>query len=101
MLNFSDLKEREILALAISLEEQDARIYDQFAEGLREPCPAGGGGRGQVLRRRALGGDDRGGGDAHRVKICLVGFCDLSRHLGGSRGLDACPAIQLWLLKIP
>ncbi|HTI85616.1 MAG TPA: ferritin family protein [Alphaproteobacteria bacterium] len=39
MLNFSDLKEREILALAISLEEQDARIYDQFAEGLRETYP--------------------------------------------------------------
>jgi rubrerythrin len=39
MLNFSDLKEREILALAISLEEQDARIYDEFAEGLRETYP--------------------------------------------------------------
>lgn len=40
MLNFSDLTEKEILALAISLEEQDARIYDEFADGLRETYPA-------------------------------------------------------------
>jgi rubrerythrin len=38
--NFKDLTEREILALAISLEEEDARIYGDFAEGLRETYPA-------------------------------------------------------------
>ena len=32
----SDLTEREILALAISLEEEDSRIYGEFADGLRE-----------------------------------------------------------------
>jgi rubrerythrin len=37
--DFSDLSERELLALAISLEEEDARIYDEFAEGLRETYP--------------------------------------------------------------
>ena len=37
--DFSDLSERELLALAISLEEEDARIYDAFAEGLRETVP--------------------------------------------------------------
>jgi Uncharacterized conserved protein len=37
--DFSDLAERELLALAISLEEEDARIYDEFAEGLREKYP--------------------------------------------------------------
>jgi rubrerythrin len=37
--DFSDLSERELLALAISLEEEDARIYDEFAEGLRETFP--------------------------------------------------------------
>ncbi|HWA86059.1 MAG TPA: ferritin family protein [Opitutus sp.] len=36
MKNFDELSEREILALAISLEEEDAKIYDSFAEGLRE-----------------------------------------------------------------
>ncbi len=36
---FRDLSEREILALAISLEEEDARIYADFADGLRETYP--------------------------------------------------------------
>ena len=36
MRNFNDLSEREILALAISLEEEDERIYADFAEGLRD-----------------------------------------------------------------
>jgi erythrin-vacuolar iron transport family protein len=38
--SFKDLSEREILALAITLEEQDSRIYGDFAEGLRESYPA-------------------------------------------------------------
>ncbi len=38
--NFKDLTEREILALAVSLEEEDARIYGEFAESLREHFPA-------------------------------------------------------------
>jgi len=38
--NFKDLSEREILALAISLEEEDGRIYGDFADGLREIYPA-------------------------------------------------------------
>jgi len=38
--NFKDLSEREILALAIALEEEDGRIYSDFAEGLRETYPA-------------------------------------------------------------
>jgi rubrerythrin len=38
--NFKDLSEREILALAISLEEEDGRVYGDFAEGLRETYPA-------------------------------------------------------------
>jgi erythrin-vacuolar iron transport family protein len=38
--NFKDLTEQEILALAISLEEEDERVYSDFAEGLREQYPA-------------------------------------------------------------
>jgi len=38
--NFKDLTEREILALAISLEEEDGRIYGDFVDGLREEYPA-------------------------------------------------------------
>jgi erythrin-vacuolar iron transport family protein len=37
---FKDLTEREIVALAVSLEEEDARIYADFADGLREEYPA-------------------------------------------------------------
>ena len=36
---FASLSEKEILALAISLEEGDGRIYGDFADGLRESYP--------------------------------------------------------------
>jgi erythrin-vacuolar iron transport family protein len=36
---FRDLSEREILALAVSLEEEDSRIYGDFADGLRQTYP--------------------------------------------------------------
>jgi rubrerythrin len=36
---FKDLSEREILALAIALEEEDGRVYADFADGLRETYP--------------------------------------------------------------
>jgi erythrin-vacuolar iron transport family protein len=39
MRSFDSLTEREILALAISSEEEDGRIYADFAEGLRENYP--------------------------------------------------------------
>ena len=40
MRTFDSLSDREILALAISLEEEDERIYADFAEGLRQNFPA-------------------------------------------------------------
>ena len=40
MKKFHDLTEREVLALAISLEEEDERVYADFAEGLRQDYPA-------------------------------------------------------------
>ncbi|MDO8535154.1 MAG: ferritin family protein [Xanthobacteraceae bacterium] len=40
MKRFVDLTEQDILALAISNEEEDSRIYRGFAEGLREQAPA-------------------------------------------------------------
>ena len=39
MRTFDSLSEKEILSLAISLEEEDARIYDDVAEGLRTNYP--------------------------------------------------------------
>jgi rubrerythrin len=38
--SFSDLTEQEVLALAITNEEEDSRIYRGFADGLREQAPA-------------------------------------------------------------
>lgn len=40
MKRFADLTEQEILALAITNEEEDSRIYLGFAEGLREQFPS-------------------------------------------------------------
>ena len=40
MKRFSELTEQEVLALAISNEEDDSRIYKGFAEGLREQYPS-------------------------------------------------------------
>jgi len=37
--NFSELTEREVLAVAIASEEEDSRIYMTFAEDLRERYP--------------------------------------------------------------
>ena len=40
MRSFESLTEREVLALAISLEEEDERVYGDFVDGLREDYPA-------------------------------------------------------------
>ena len=39
MRNFSELTERDLLALAISSEEEDGRVYADFAHDLREEYP--------------------------------------------------------------
>ncbi|HWD21072.1 MAG TPA: ferritin family protein [Verrucomicrobiae bacterium] len=39
MRSFQSLEPREILALAIAMEEEDARVYDDFADGLRNTFP--------------------------------------------------------------
>jgi len=40
MKRFADLSEQQVLALAITNEEEDARIYQGFADGLREQYPS-------------------------------------------------------------
>ena len=40
MKKFDELTEREVLALAIALEEEDERVYADFADGLRPDYPA-------------------------------------------------------------
>ncbi|MFL6451620.1 MAG: iron exporter MbfA [Bryobacteraceae bacterium] len=38
--HFRELSEQEVLALAIALEDEDSRIYGEFAEGLTESYPS-------------------------------------------------------------
>ena len=40
MVTFESLTEREILAVAITLEEEDEKIYADYAEGLKQDYPA-------------------------------------------------------------
>ena len=54
MRNFDSLSEKEILALAIGQEEQDARIYGDFEDGLREKFPA----TAEVFKQMRLEEDD-------------------------------------------
>jgi len=59
MLSFESLSEKEILALAISQEEEDARIYDDFADSLKESYPSQAEQFGQLRRQE----------DAHRHRL--------------------------------
>lgn len=59
MRTFASLSQQEILALAISLEEEDARVYDDFAEGLQADYPA----TADMLRRMRVEED----GHRHRL----------------------------------
>src|SRR6516164_2418888 len=59
MRSFKSLSEQEILALAISLEEEDARIYDDFADGLKNTYPA------QAEQFRELRAEE----DGHRHRL--------------------------------
>jgi erythrin-vacuolar iron transport family protein len=59
MRSFDSLSEREVLALAISLEEEDARIYDSFADGLREKHPE------QAAKFNEMRGEE----DGHRHRL--------------------------------
>src|SRR2546423_2463575 len=59
MKNFDSLTEQEILALAISLEEEDARIYEDFADGLEANYPE------QAKKFREMRGQE----DGHRHRL--------------------------------
>ena len=59
MRSFKSLSEQEVLALAIALEEEDARIYEDFADGLKADYPA----TAQVLQQM------RAEEDGHRHRL--------------------------------
>jgi len=59
MKSFDSLTEREVIALAITLEEQDGRIYADFADGLKDDYPE------QAEKFQAMRADE----DKHRQRL--------------------------------
>lgn len=57
--SFKDLNEQEVLALAISSEEDDMRIYQAYADGLREAYP------GSASMFDAMAGEE----NEHRLRL--------------------------------
>jgi rubrerythrin len=65
MRTFDSLSAQEVLALAISLEEEDGRIYSDFADGLKESYPE------QAKKFQALRAEE----DGHRHRLLTL-YCE-------------------------
>src|SRR5579871_6582207 len=92
MRSFKSLSEREILALAISQEEEDARIYDDFAEGLKENYPD------QAAKFTALRQDE----DSHRHRLLDLYRARFGEHVPLVRRQDVRGFVRrrpLWLVR--
>src|SRR5258708_1604662 len=92
MRSFASLKEPEVLALAVSLEEEDAKIYDAFADGLRAHHPD------QAQRFDAMRVEEEG----HRRRLIELYRVRFGEHLPLIRredvkGFVARPAV--WLAR--
>jgi len=79
--NFRDLSEREILALAISLEEEDIPTYSDIAEAMRENYP----GTAHVFA--AMSEEENG----HRYRLLELYHTKVGDHI---------PLIRLRMLKV-
>jgi rubrerythrin len=89
---FKSLSEQEILALAISLEEEDARIYDDFADGLQANYPA----TAEALRQM------RAEEDSHRHRLIESYRRQFGEHIPLIRRHDVKGFIQrrpTWLVR--
>src|SRR3954467_3213204 len=94
MRSFKSLSEKEILALAISLEEEDARIYDDFAEGLQADYPA----TAETLRQM------RAEEDGHRHRLIELYRRQFGEHIPLIRRQDVKGFVQrrpTWLRAAP
>jgi rubrerythrin len=92
MRSFKSLNEREILALAISLEEEDARIYDDFAEGLKDSHPA------QAEQFRRMRADE----DEHRHRLLDLYRQKFGEHIPLIRREDVKGFVRrrpIWLMR--
>jgi erythrin-vacuolar iron transport family protein len=90
--NFNALSEREILALAISLEEEDERVYADFAEGLKQDFPA------SASVFDAMRGDESG----HRRRLIELYRQKFGEHIPLIRRQDVkgfVPRKPVWLVR--
>jgi rubrerythrin len=92
MRSFESLTEREILALAISLEEEDARIYEDFADGLNQSHPP------QAEQFRKLRHDE----DGHRHRLLELYRTRFGEHVPLIRRQDVRGFVDrpsVWLVR--
>src|SRR5258706_7652044 len=92
MRSFQSLSEQEILALAISLEEEDARIYGDFAEGLKADYPT----------TAAILNEMRGQEDGHRHRLIELHRQKFGEHIPLIRRHDVKGFVNrkpIWLVR--
>jgi rubrerythrin len=92
MRTFNSLSEREILALAISLEEEDARIFEDFADGLQASYPA------QAEEFRRLRAEE----DRHRHRLLDLYRSKFGEHIPLIRRQDVKGFVRrkpIWLVR--
>ena len=92
MRSFDSLTEQEILSLAISLEEEDARIYDDFADGLQKTFP------GQAEEFRKMRTEE----DGHRHRLLDLHRSRFGDHLPLIRREDVNGFVKrkpVWLVR--
>lgn len=92
MKNFSDLTEKELLALAIALEEEDSRIYDEFAHGLADNYPD------TAKLFRAMASEESG----HRHRLLELFQAQFGDHIPLIRRQDAKGFVErkpVWLTR--
>ncbi|HLJ92127.1 MAG TPA: ferritin family protein [Gemmataceae bacterium] len=92
MRSFKSLSEQEVLALAISLEEEDARIYDDFSDGLKADYPA----TAQVLQQM------RAEEDNHRHRLIELHRQKFGEHIPLIRRQDIKGFVSrrpIWLVR--
>jgi rubrerythrin len=92
MKNFNTLSEREILALAIFLEEEDERVYADYAEGLKQDYPA------SASVFEAMRADESG----HRQRLIELYRQKFGEHIPLIRRQDVRGFVQrkpVWLMR--
>jgi len=92
MKTFDSLTEQEILALAITQEEQDARIYEDFADGLKENYPE------QAVKFRIMRREE----DNHRHRLLELYKTRFGEHVPLIRRQDVRGFVQrkpVWLIR--